>query len=152
MHLPSPRRDLRRLKGLGFLKEWARSRGWFGRDPRESVSYRLKQRNELARVLAAELWAEERALIVAGDLNMPSWGYTLGCILGSLLDAFEERGRGFGYTFPGTTGSPLSLYGSWLRLDFVLCNRRMQPVRAVVEPPRRAHHRAAVATLALVPG
>lgn len=151
VHMPSPRRDLLRLQGKGLAKEWIRQQGWLGREPHESVAHRLARRNELAAGLAARCRSETRPLIVAGDLNMPDWGSIFKGIAdeGALVDAFRERGKGFGYTFPGINRNPLSLFGPWLRLDYVLCNARFMVRRVATEPRSRAQHRAVAAHLAM---
>lgn len=145
VHLPTPRRELSRLMGLGVLKEWARARGWFGTDPTTALAASLTARVELARALHRRLLGEDGPVIVAGDLNTPQWGRIYRILTAALSDAYGECGRGCGFTFPGTSRNPLTLFGPWLRLDYILCNRGLRPLSAEVEPASRAQHRALVA-------
>ena len=149
VHMPTPRRELERLMGLGFLKEWARSHGWWGTDPDDGVAARLEARPALAEALRDRILAEQVPTIVAGDLNIPHWGYTCKMITARLADAYGERGKGFGFTFPGISRNPVTLFGPWLRLDYLFCTRNLEPQQARVEPAGRAQHRAVVARFAL---
>jgi len=145
VRLPTPRRELGRLMGIGLAKEWIRSRGWLGTDPADSIIPSLEGRPGLARALAERLRAETTPVIVAGDLNIPHWGYIYRQVTRDFWDAHQQRGRGFGFTFPGRTRNPLTLFGPWLRLDYLLCTRNFEVCEAGVEPRGRAQHRAVVA-------
>jgi vancomycin resistance protein VanJ len=78
---------------------------------------------------------------------MPPDGYVHRVVAWGLLDAFEQAGRGFGFTFPCDTGNPLTLGGPWLRIDYVLAGPGWHANDCRVEPDRRSQHRAVVATL-----
>ena len=147
VHMPTPRRELRRLMGVGLLKEWVRSRGWFGTDAKLAVGPNLASRLCLVRALHHVIASDERPTIVAGDLNMPHWGYMYRLMTDGLRDAHAESGWRCGFTFPGVTRNPLTLYGPWLRLDYVLCSRSLRPSAVTVEPASRAQHRAVAARL-----
>jgi endonuclease/exonuclease/phosphatase (EEP) superfamily protein YafD len=147
VHLPTPRRELGRLMGLGLLKEWIRSHGWFGSDARLAVTASLTSRVPLARALQQRVAAEDDPAIVAGDLNSPHCGYIYRTMASGLHDAYAERGWGCGFTFPGTTRNPLTFFGPWLRLDYILCGKGLRPCMAKVESASRAQHRAVVARL-----
>jgi endonuclease/exonuclease/phosphatase (EEP) superfamily protein YafD len=149
VHLPTPREYLQRLKGRGLLSEIKRS--LLGRRApahADSLQDYIRTHTTLAAALRDRLDAESDPVVVAGDLNVPPLGRAYRTLRGSLTDAFAARGRGFGFSFPGTTRNPLSLFGPWLRLDYVLCGNRIRPVACRVEPHRRAQHRAVLATLA----
>ena len=138
--------------GRGLLKEWAKYRGWFGRDPADSVIPSLQERPRLVHGLLGEIKKEQSPVIIAGDLNMASWGYTYSSLTVTLTDAFGERGQGTGFTFPGVTRNPLTGFGPWLRLDYILCDDALRPYYAKTEPASRAQHRAVVAGLVLKNG
>jgi endonuclease/exonuclease/phosphatase (EEP) superfamily protein YafD len=147
VHMPTPRRELRRLMGLGLLKECARSRGWFGADASFAAAPNLAARLRLARALQQRIATEEMLTIVAGDLNMPHWGYMYREMASGLRDAYAESGWGCGFTFPGTTRNPVTLFGPWLRLDYILHSRGLRSCTARVEPASRAQHGALWAEL-----
>lgn len=148
VHLPTPRRDLGRVCGIGFLKELLRP---YLRPDHTGWTYRaaLRERTRLATALADRIAEETLPVIVAGDLNHPDHGYVYRQYVRRLQDAFEERGRGYGYTFPGTTRNPLSLFGPWLRIDYILCCDRWEVQYSRTEPDRESQHRAVVARLRL---
>jgi len=145
VHLPTPRRELSRIMGVGLIKEWARAHGWLGADPNDSVALSLEARPALVRALCDQIRAEQAPVIVAGDLNMPHWGYMYKVLTERLWDAYRECGKGFGFTFPGTSRNPVTLFGPWLRLDYVFCSRDLRPREARVEANWRAQHRAVAA-------
>ena len=105
----------------------------------------------LVEELLEEIKSEPLPVIVAGDLNAPAGGYIHHLIEQQLTDTHEAAGRGYGYTFPGTTRNPLSLGGPWIRLDYVLHDRHWQTIDCVTEPTRPSQHRAVTATLRLRP-
>ncbi len=142
VHMPTPRRELQRLMGVGLLKECVRSHGWFGTDSRLAVGPTLTSRLGLTAALKRRIAKEASPTIVAGDLNMPHWGYMYRQVTDGLSDAYAASGWGCGFTFPGTTRNPLTLFGPWLRLDYILCSQSLRPSTATVEPASRAQHRA----------
>ena len=144
IHFPTPRRELSRLRGLGFAAEvlhWLRGEG----DRKGSALAALKLRLETARRFAEFVGAEKRPVIVLGDFNTPNHGCIYRFFTGRFTAAFERSGRGYGFTFPGTTRNPLTLFGPWLRLDHVFSSRHWRPIYSRVEPRRKAQHRAMVA-------
>lgn len=145
VHLPTPRPAFAKLRGVGWLREL------LGRNRRrsdgESCGETMTARVEVARLLAARFAAEQRPFIVLGDFNMPDRGYIYRLFGNELADAFSKTGRGFGWTFPGSTANPLTLFGPWLRLDYIFAGRGWRPVSCTVEPSRRTQHRAVVAVL-----
>ena len=146
IHMPSPRRDLDQLRGLGFpalVFSSAESRyGRMRREYQESWALRRQVALELRDVVARE----QRPCLIAGDLNVPAHGYTYHLFAARFADAFDKRGRGYGFTLPGTTRNPLSLFGPWLRIDYIFSNTVLKPVYCRTEPHRKSQHRAVVAT------
>jgi endonuclease/exonuclease/phosphatase (EEP) superfamily protein YafD len=145
VHLPTPRRELRSSRG-GILLHRLTGR----RQPAyDALQASWEGRVELAREFAALIDREQQPCIVAGDFNMPHSGYVYRVFSGHLQDAFGQAGRGFGYTLPGTTRNPLSLFGPWLRLDYIFCSSDFQIASARTEPTRKSQHRAVSAALVL---
>jgi endonuclease/exonuclease/phosphatase family metal-dependent hydrolase len=145
VHLPTPRGDFAKLTGLGLFREIA------GRNRRRSdgmsFAEAMTARVQLGRDLATVFARERRPFVAVGDFNMPPDGYVHRVVSWGLLDAFEQAGRGFGFTFPCDTGNPLTLGGPWLRIDYVLAGPGWHANDCRVEPDRRSQHRAVVATL-----
>jgi len=145
VHLPTPRGDFAKLKGLGIVKEV------LGRNRRlsdnRSFGEAMTARVQLARDLSGVLARENRPFVAMGDFNMPSNGYVHRVISWGLADCFAQAGRGFGLTFPCDTHDPLTLGGPWLRLDYIFGGPGWHTEQCRVEPSRRSKHRAVVATI-----
>jgi endonuclease/exonuclease/phosphatase (EEP) superfamily protein YafD len=109
----------------------------------------VAERREAAKELADRIARETDPVIVAGDFNTPARGRVYHAFANELVDTFEKRGRGFGFTFPGKTRNPFSLFGPWLRLDIIFAGKDWRVVDHIVEPDRPAQHRAVVSTLEL---
>lgn len=151
VHLPSPRSELARSKGLGMLAALAgtgQSSSRTGRY-RQTLDDAWNQRLRLARELHAILSQETRPFIVAGDFNMPARGYLHRLFRGTLTDAFAETGRGYGFTLPGSTRNPLSAFGPWMRIDYLFAGRGFTPVYCEVAPDRKSQHCPVAARFAL---
>lgn len=149
VHLPSPRRELYRLRGLGLFVALAGETLEESRSSRfqEDIAQAWQQRVDIAQRLMAHLEKEKRPFLVAGDFNMPSRGWLHRQFRHQWADAFAEAGRGYGLTFPGYSSNPLTGFGPWLRLDYVFCSREFRPVQCVTEQGRRSQHRAVAALL-----
>jgi endonuclease/exonuclease/phosphatase (EEP) superfamily protein YafD len=147
VHIPTPRNDFERIRGHGFLVSLVKSHGIpFGQI--QTYAEAMKQRVETARAFSELLASEKEPVLVAGDFNMPSWGYVHSLFASKLEDAFAMAGQGFGFSFPGITRNPISLFGPWLRIDYLFCNHSWTPVSCVTEPHRASQHRAVAATFA----
>lgn len=151
VHLPTPRSSFLGLRGRGFLAELAGAGGIYSRESWHEYRVYWQQRAELARALQAALARETRPFLVVGDFNLPDHGPMYRGFARQWTDAFAVRGRGYGFTFPADTGTPLTLFGPWLRLDYIFASRHWRPLRCVVEPRTRAQHLAVVARLELPP-
>lgn len=147
VHLPSPRRELYRSRGLGLLAALAGS----GQDDTRTGRYRQgledswKKRTEIATKLADHLKKETRPFVVTGDFNMSSHGYIYDRFAENLADAHATSGRGYGLTFPGYTSNPVTLFGPWLRLDYLFAGKGFRPVDCRTEAGRKSQHRAVAA-------
>ncbi|MCX8156848.1 MAG: endonuclease/exonuclease/phosphatase family protein [Verrucomicrobiae bacterium] len=149
VHLPSPRRELYRLRGLGLLVALAGETAGEGRSVQfqEDVAKAWRQRLDMAQRLMVHLEKEKRPFVLAGDFNMPSRGWLHRQFRARYTDAFAEAGRGYGLTFPGYSSNPLTGFGPWLRLDYIFCGGDFRPVQCVTERGRRSQHRAVAAQL-----
>jgi endonuclease/exonuclease/phosphatase (EEP) superfamily protein YafD len=150
VHLPTLREPLAGLRGrrawfellLGRADAWRR---W------QAFGAALAGRVDLATRLAARIRQESLPYLLVGDLNAPDYGVVHRILTSLGTDAWEARGRGFGWTFPGRTRHPLALFGPWLRLDYVIASPGWHPLYCRVEPSRPSQHRAVMARLALDP-
>lgn len=145
VHMPTPRPDFLRLRGHGFLVSTIKSGGIpFAQigDYKRSMEMRVQAAEAFSDLLANE----KEPAIIAGDFNMPSWGYLHSVFASKLTDAFAVAGNGFGLTFPGFTRDPLTLFGPWLRIDYLFCNKDWKPVSCITEAHRGSQHRAVAAT------
>ncbi|MGI8602922.1 MAG: endonuclease/exonuclease/phosphatase family protein [Verrucomicrobiales bacterium] len=149
IHLPTPREPLVKLRRGAFLygllgfggTEWEQRRL-----SHEAYWHRrLAQTVELQRRFAQEPFP----FVAAGDFNAPDLGRAIVVLSQGLSDAHEERGYGFGYTFPGYTRNFLSALAPWLRIDYILAERDWEVLSCVTESDRASQHRAVAATLRL---
>lgn len=143
VHLPSPRSELTRAKGVGLLAEILDPASVS--HPRRSLGESMRRRVSLAEALVRQIEAEKERVLILGDLNAPSQGYVYQLFASRFRDAFNERGRGYGFTFPGVTRNPLSFFGPWLRLDYIFSSAELRPVYCRTESERQSQHRAVVA-------
>jgi vancomycin resistance protein VanJ len=144
LHLPTPRKEFYALRGHGFLPGLVLGGGVYSSSVRQAYRESLAQRVALAEELAHRLAAENRPFVVVGDLNAPSQGYVRRLFSSKLTDLFAATGRGYGLTFPGVTRNPLSLFGPWLRLDYIFAGTDVRALECWVEPREPAKHRAVV--------
>jgi endonuclease/exonuclease/phosphatase (EEP) superfamily protein YafD len=149
IHMPTPRPEFLKLRGYGFIMESVHGKGIYSSEVRKEYREYLKQRIELAQGLVEFLQKEKRPFLVAGDFNMPGNGYISSLFRSQFLDAFVEKGRGYGFTFPGATGGVLNIFGSWLRLDYLFADKNWRVVWCRVEPRNSAEHSAVVARFEL---
>jgi endonuclease/exonuclease/phosphatase (EEP) superfamily protein YafD len=148
VHIASPRGLLGKLRGRGLVAQFLHDLGLsIGRD--YGAQERVAARLVAAKALAARIAKEEDPVIVAGDFNIPARGRAYHVFSDELTDTFEARGRGYGFTFPGKTRNPFSLFGPWLRLDIIFAGKDWRVLNSIVEPDRPSQHRAVVATLEL---
>jgi len=149
VHFRSPRDHLRGywrgaflygilgLPGTPFSEKRQRLQAWW--------DDRLSQVDQFRLVIDRETLP----VLVAGDFNAPAGGVVHQRLVKGLSDAHLSAGRGFGFTFPGTTGNPLSLGGPWMRIDYIFAGREWRVGRCVTEERRQSQHRALAATFSL---
>ncbi len=150
VHLPTPRRDFNKLRGPGFRASLVRAGGIFSSSVRAEYKTAMESRVEAARKLINILKQEKRPMLIMGDFNMSDCGYTYGLFRDEFQDAFALAGNGYGLTFPGLTRNPLSLFGPWLRLDYIFIGKDWRPLHTKVEPRQNAQHLAVAAELELI--
>ncbi len=130
-HLLSPRDGLNatRHERLGGVAEW-----------QENVAARMQQ----SRLLAADVAASGRPVILAGDLNAPEHSPVLRQLLATgLRDAFSVAGTGYGYTH----GHSLRPHISFNRIDHILVGATIGVADSYVGGKDASEHRPVIADL-----
>ncbi len=149
VHLPTPRDMLLHYRKGSFLV------GVLGFPGSPFASSRKKYQQfwdvhiNMTKELLEKTQADPNPVIVAGDFNAPSLGYIHKLVADQLTDAHEEVGHGTGHSFPGVTRNPLSLFGPWMRIDYLFCNDMFQPKWCLTEEKRPSQHRAITASFKL---
>lgn len=144
IHMETPRLAYMKLTGIRAPKKPLPERARLFRST-------LKRRGQVVDALLARVRSTPGPVIMAGDFNMPAWGYFYPRFRSELTDSFHEVGRGFGYTFPAYDPYFPTFIGPWLRLDYVFSNDAFRPVAFEVERSRPSQHRAVCATLLFAP-
>lgn len=146
IHLPTPRHDLNALRWGAFITAFIP----FGQEERHQAYQKAWDRRlKIAETLAGQIELETLPVILAGDFNTPGHGPVYREFASRWRDAFRVRGRGYGFTLPGQTRNPLSLFGPWLRLDYIFYSTELECVYFRTEPDRASQHRAVSARLQL---
>lgn len=129
---------------------------WYGDRQKNPLPKRIEIFNEAMnrrrfgmQRFAEILLADPEPVLAVGDFNMPAWGSLHRQLENGLQDAFEECGRGFGYTFPSYDPYLPTWFGPWLRIDYAFCNKAWRPLSCRVENDRATQHRAISATFEL---
>lgn len=114
----------------------------------QNVAIRLAQ----GRSVREFIHQERGPVIIAGDLNSPDASLVCaGLREVGLHDAFNEAGRGYGYTY----GHLLLLQripwlrASWMRIDHIMMNSRFRSVRCWTGTGDASDHRPVIADLIL---
>lgn len=140
VHLPTARNHLEAVKGLGIFAMLFGKEGGHGQKVRTDSAKFWANQIGLARALAEHIEQDKRQCVIAGDFNAPNHGVVYRTFISKFTDAFNARGRGYGFSFPGD-----SRVGPWLRLDQVMSSERLVPIYCRTEEGRRSQHRAVVA-------
>ncbi|WP_026713416.1 endonuclease/exonuclease/phosphatase family protein [Flavobacterium daejeonense] len=82
------------------------------------ISRAFKQQQQQAEILRDNLKNCPYPVIICGDMNNSAFSYVYRIIKGSLKDAFEETGKGFGQTYR------FKYYPA--RIDYIFADRNMQ--------------------------
>ena len=147
VHLPSPRDEIKALTG----KPLALGMIGFGplKDKRIAYHQPWLDRVATSKQLAHMVDSDNLPALLVGDLNFPNHGAAYHAVTETLIDAFEEKGKGYGFTFPGTNRNPLTGFGPWIRIDYLFTNDRWATLKAVSEQDRKSQHRAVAASFTL---
>jgi endonuclease/exonuclease/phosphatase (EEP) superfamily protein YafD len=110
------------------------------------IQHDFDNRLAQARRLANDLRDVEGPLVIAGDLNVPATSLVLDTLkeIGA-RSAFDESGRGYGYTF----GHATKLQHSFVRIDHILISNHFVATRTVVGSAEASDHRPVIADLIL---
>jgi endonuclease/exonuclease/phosphatase (EEP) superfamily protein YafD len=146
VHLDTPRDQLKAFRRGAFLRGL-----WPVSTKARAYQVFWDRQIEVAGLLLEHIAAETRPTIVVGDFNTPDHGYIYRQFCRRLQDAHEEAGRGFGWTFPGVTRNPLSLFGPWLRIDYQFAGDAWRVLDCRTESGRESQHLAVVARFELGP-
>jgi endonuclease/exonuclease/phosphatase family metal-dependent hydrolase len=129
LHLDTPR------EGLSPVREGNISEG-FGKLQSKSLVRDIESRQ-------ARAWvdADDGAIVVLGDFNLPAESAIYRLHWGDMLNAFSYSGSGFGFT----------RYAGWIRarIDHILVGDGIHIVRAFVGPDFGSDHRPMIADLIL---
>ncbi len=137
VHFESPR------EGLHEFISACRNRGTYSkaiRDQKSNLEDRLSQANALRELVLRE----QGPVIVAGDLNSSDTSIickTLGSA--GLHDAFNEGGRGYGYTYGHylLRNKHRWLTFSWMRIDHILISSHLKSVSCWTGTGEASDHR-----------
>ena len=145
IHLPTPRTNFQQLRGNGFLHSAVTAGGFFSAKVRSRFQDFMDRNFRLATQIAEAATSEDLPVILAGDFNAPAQGKVARLFASKFQDAHLNAGGGFGFTFPGVTRNPLSLFGPWMRIDHIYSNQWLRAVGCKVETKRASQHRAVAA-------
>jgi len=150
VHLPTPRNALGSLRGNGFLHSLLKGGGVLSASVRQEFQEFMDRSIRMAKVIAKEAAGETAPVILGGDFNAPSQGIIARTLSEQFYDAHRKTGHGCGFTLPGRTRNPLSLFGPFMRIDHIYSNSMLKPVGCTVEKKRPSQHRAVAAGYSLL--
>jgi vancomycin resistance protein VanJ len=150
IHLPTPRDALGSLRGNGFIRSLFTGEGVYSSKVRKEFQAFMDRNRELASHIIKEASRETLPAIIAGDFNAPSQGLVANAFSKYFHDAHRLAGQGCGFTFPGQTRNPFSLFGPYLRIDYIYSNKYIIPDGSLVEMARVSQHRAIAASFNLL--
>lgn len=148
LHAATLRSVLQELRG-SLWKNTLRGEGVFSSDYWARLDAFSSGRGDSIRFVFERIAREKHPFIIAGDLNCPPRGSLHRLLSEVAQDTFEEKGRGFGWTFPGESNYAITLYGPALRIDYIFTSNDFVVHNVQVEPQSHAQHRAVFAELSL---
>jgi len=139
-HPISPREGLVSIRGEGLRHEIGTGRLL------EGTRAHVLEVNTGLRTIQVEALAQAASLepgpvVVAGDTNLPTPSRLLNRTLGEYVDAFQQAGLGFGYTFPTNKWRP------WMRIDRIIARGPLRFVHFEIGRPVVSDHHFIVADL-----
>jgi hypothetical protein len=138
VHPTTPRPAIEEIRGIGLRYEIASGRLFAGKAG-TAVAWNAFRRDRQVAGIAARAAASPRAVIIAGDTNLPGLSRTLNEHLGGFRDAFRWAGLGFDYTFPSRR--------PWMRIDRILTSRHLRALESGVGAATPSEHRMVFAVL-----
>jgi len=142
IHFPTRRFFMNRVQGKGFVSVLFGGAGSYGSQVRTQNRDFFNGQIEMTNKLIEQAKEEPYPVILVGDFNVPARGYIYGALSDAFNDTFVDGGRGFGFTFPGETRSPLTFFQPWLRFDHAFTSGGLLTNYAEVERGRPSQHRA----------
>ena len=142
IHMPTRRFIMSGIKGKGMVSAMLGRSDGYGSLVRTQNRDFFAGQIEVVKELIAQAESESLPVLLCGDFNIPGNGYLYSLLTGAFQDAFVASGTGFGYTFPGKTRNPLSLFRPWLRIDHTFYGSGVRPLAWEVEKNRPSQHRA----------
>lgn len=150
VRLPTPRDALADLRANGFLRSFFTGEGVYSKEVRQEFQAFMDRNRTLAAKIIKAASSETDPVIIAGDFNAPSQGLVAKHFSKYFHDAHRLTGHGCGFTFPGQTRNPFSLFGPYTRIDHIYSNKLIIPAGSVVEKARISQHRAVAASFHLL--
>lgn len=148
VHFQSPR------SGLSSFRE-VRKQPWYLPTAIQELDESIDTRLSEARAVTRLVRQEREAVIVAGDLNSPEASVACAMLKNAgLHDAFNEGGRGYGYTY----GHFLLrhrlpwLSASWMRIDHIMLSSQFHSYRCFTGTKDASEHRPVIAEVILEAG
>ena len=126
LHLDTVRHDFNRFRA-GDLDGMRRQTSW--------------RRREVRRVAEALSRLSEVPTLIGGDLNLPPDSPMREPLRRRYRSAFEEVGRGYGFTYPSRW--------PWIRIDDVLAGPGWTVTRCRVGPDMGSDHRPVIAEVVI---
>ncbi len=137
VHFKSPRYSLLRVRSMET-------------DTADAVEDSADTRLDQARLLADNLRGEKAPVILGGDLNAPTQSVVCRTLFGAgVHDAFDEGGRGYGYSYGHNMRRLRQLRHSFIRIDHILPSAQWRVVDCWVGTPDVSDHRPVIADLVL---
>ncbi len=149
VHVPTPRYNLNKLYGRGLIIAGIGTVFPVNkfRNYTKNIQESWEQYSRYFEYLCSIIEKEDKPFIAAGDFNITDRGPSYRSLCKNMKDSFKFCGTGFGYTIPGETFNPLSLFGPWMRIDYIFAGKGFIPAYSKVEPRRKSQHMAVVAGL-----
>lgn len=106
----------------------------------DKLSSARRIRNQQARAVKKEVKSSPYPVLVVGDLNSIPLSYTYQCLSWRLRDCFLETSRGkLGFTY--------RKHHIGIRIDYVLCSRKLTPITTKIDRVNYSDHYPVQATI-----
>lgn len=122
-HLRSPRDALSKYREAKFWR-WTWSGVPPGVDEGNTLDFYWREQGVIMETLLERMGAESLPVLVLGDWNVPDFGPRYRALTRSFQDAHRVAGSGYGHTFPGDVKLAAAFWRPWMRIDYLLADRR----------------------------